>query len=72
MEITWLELIKEGLSARGFDGLYNPGVCACLIGDLMPCGEISPDCLPGVRKNGTCDNCTEDNPCAFHVGQKED
>ena len=58
---------REGnwLIKRGFDGLYNPGECACLADDLYPCGERG-ECYPGVKK--PCpEDCGEHD---WHIGKK--
>jgi len=51
-------VIKLKLEQGGFDGLYAPGVCACLKEDLAPCGSLELDdsgwineCRPGFRHN---------------------
>lgn len=43
------EIIIEWLKNNGYDGLYDPGECGCLIGDLFPCGGDCFDCLPGYK-----------------------
>ena len=43
------------LTRRGFDGLYSPGECACLVDDLYPCGERGEGCRPGYKGD-----CTDD------------
>ena len=46
------EAKEKWLKESGFDGLYYPGECACLVGDLAPCGlseEDTCDCLPGYK-----------------------
>lgn len=45
------------LRAHGFDGLYSPGECACLVDDLYPCGKRQDDCTPGYK--GDCDDTCE-------------
>lgn len=41
------EIIKTWLTEYGYDGLYDPGECGCIIEDLAPCGQISGGCIPG-------------------------
>lgn len=41
------EIIEDGLKANGYDGLYVPGECACIIGEIMPCDEPRTDCMAG-------------------------
>ena len=54
----------ESLKASGFDGLYVPDGCACLLDDLEPCEEMRNECEPGVRLR----NCGEHHFC---IGPKE-
>jgi len=43
-----LELVEEYLKTNGYDGLcHSETGCGCRRGDLMPCGEPSPNCQPG-------------------------
>lgn len=50
-----LELIKAKLIDDGFNGLYYPGECACVVDDLAPCGETQDggdyinDCHGGYK-----------------------
>lgn len=50
-----LERIAAKLIDDGFDGLYYPGECACLLSDLAPCGETQEggdyinDCEGGYK-----------------------
>lgn len=50
-----LEQIKVKLIAGGYEGLYAPGVCACELSDLAPCGVCENDgnyingCKPGYK-----------------------
>ncbi len=68
-----LELIEDGLKRHCYVGLFNPdGECACKIGDLSPCGEISETCLPGVFIDGPCSNCCGGESCDFHIGRKDE
>ena len=58
-----LEIIEEYLEVHGYDGLYEPGECACKSGDLAPCGNIGHSCQPGylIDKKGEYD---------FYIGPK--
>lgn len=38
------QIVTEWLTANGFDGLFRPGQCGCLLDDLMPCGEPGTEC----------------------------
>jgi len=42
-------LVAKWLRNNGYDGLYYPGECACLVDDLAPCCENFMDCSPGYR-----------------------
>ena len=49
---TIIKIITKHLHDEGFDGLYHPDAeCACLIGDLNPCGETFADCKTGYRRD---------------------
>ena len=42
------EIVEKYLKEYGYDGLYEPGECACVTADLMPCdSEAALNCLPG-------------------------
>lgn len=43
-----IEIVEDGLKQNGFDGLVNPGLCGCLIGDISPGG----DCIHGNCEGG--------------------
>jgi|Deesub1362A_J573_1020465.scaffolds.fasta_scaffold00385_51 hypothetical protein len=61
--MTVREIVSAWLKENGYDGLYSPTAgCACLIADLMPCGNPGPDCRPGYRIARDCDpdRCPED------------
>jgi hypothetical protein len=44
-----IEIVESGLKQNGFDGLVNPGLCGCLIGDLSPAECICSDCEGGYK-----------------------
>ena len=44
------EIVSDWLGANGYDGLFQPGECACKKDDLYPCGEVLHDCQPGYLK----------------------
>ena len=47
---TLYGLVDDYLARYHMDGLYaRDGVCACLRGDLFPCGEPQGTCRPGYR-----------------------
>jgi len=50
--MTVKEIVELYLKSNGYDGLFNPGECGCLINDLVPCGQISEDCEAGYK--GPC------------------
>ena len=41
--------MEHMLRAHELVGLFIPGRCACLLNNLMPCGEIRRECRPGYR-----------------------
>ena len=45
------DIVLEWLKENGYDGLYNPGKCACEISDLFPCGgqDCYLECMPGYK-----------------------
>ncbi len=54
-----LDMVRAQLIAGGYDGLYCPGECACLVDDLAPCDEINSACEAGYRED--CDeDCTHE------------
>ena len=38
-----IEIVEIHLSEKGYGGLYSDE-CACVVGDLAPCGEMKSDC----------------------------
>lgn len=58
--MTVQEIIEKYLRDNNYGGLYADH-CACLVNDLMPCGELGTDCEPGYVV--PCD-CGEHD---FHV-----
>lgn len=52
---TIQQIIKDYLVAHDFDGLFCEDIdCACVVDDLMPCGNPYPDCTPGKRVPCDC------------------
>lgn len=48
-----LEMIRAYLEQHGFDGLFSPGECACLLEDLAPCEADGIDeCVAGYKHPG--------------------
>ena len=47
--MTVIEIVEHYLKVNGYDGLYCPGECACLIGELVPCETDMSQCEPRVR-----------------------
>jgi hypothetical protein len=52
--MTVKKIVEERLRKDGFDGLCCDG-CGCRVDDLMPCGDVVMDCVPGHCKWGTFD-----------------
>ena len=61
-----VEILVEYMKVHGFDGLCNTdGGCACLIGNLAPCGCLNLFCVPGHKVEGRTEDCGEG--CEWHV-----
>lgn len=58
------ELVAAGLVRAGYDGLVNDD-CACIVDNLMPCGEPGTSCLAGHKVDGCSDTCGEG--CDWHI-----
>jgi len=72
--MTAHEIIAMYLKERvgSYDGLVNPGYCACTPDDIAPCGSIEGSCEPGHKvefPNGDCasDDCPADGECDWHM-----
>ncbi len=76
------EMVEGFLKQNGYDGLFQSGECACLIGDIAPCGEIHPDCKAGYKsdcrgfiteeeEDAGEEGCHLDGDCGFHVGERK-
>lgn len=44
-----LDVLTVGLKASGFDGLFSPGICGCLVDDLSPGNCLDEHCKPGYK-----------------------
>jgi len=64
--MTLPTLVAMALKDGGYDGLFLPETCACKLGDLMPCGEPSPNCEAGWLM--PCDGSCDTGECDFHIG----
>ncbi len=62
------QVIAAYLKERGYDGLFAPGECGCLLDNLCPCGEWSSiqDCIPGYKTLCTCGEHD------YHVGERDE
>lgn len=65
---TVLEIVRAFLVAGGYDGLYSPGECGCLVDDLAPCISIQPDCIAGYRCACPADCGDHD----WHIGPEKE
>lgn len=65
MSRTVLQIVAEYLQAHGYNGLYSPDDCACVLEALAHCGEMRTDCMAGMRIPCDCGG-----GCAWHVGPK--
>ena len=61
--MTVNKILEDYLKANGFDGLFYPGECSCVIGDLQPCGLTMLDCEPGNKMPCKCGQA-----CDFDIG----
>lgn len=49
-------MIEKYLLEHSFDGLFHAdSCCGCDLGDLIPCGEPSPNCEAGYAGEGSCE-----------------
>lgn len=55
-------IVEAWLVEYGYDGLFQPGECACKVGNLFSCGGPCGECQPGYLK--PCDCGDHD----YHVG----
>ena len=74
--MTVIDIICEYLEKHGYDGLYQPGECACLIGDLLVCngsGYGVGQCKPGYTSDciGAECECGGEYEESFHVGPEK-
>ena len=49
-----ITIVADRLRADGYDGLFSPDECACLLDDLEPCGEVQGDCRAGYKTECRC------------------
>ena len=74
MSVDVLHIVAAYLKAKWLDGMYSPdGGCACVVGDLAPCGQIHGCCEPGYRRDFDDDGCDGGQcggGCEWHI-QKE-
>jgi len=63
--MTVRDIIMQYLQDNGYDGLFYPGECACVIDDLMPCEGDCGECEPGVLVEG-------DDAYDFYIVRKEE
>lgn len=71
--MTVLDMIKEDLKIRGYDGLYNnlygEDMCGCKIEDLGCCDEDMRNCSPGYLQECR-DNCErKEYGCEWCIGE---
>lgn len=57
-----IDIINDYLGKHGYDGLYEPGECACEKGDLGPCCSSCLSCMPGYKNY--CKDCPEYDDCS--------
>lgn len=67
--LTVGEMIHDYLKSNNYDGLYFPGLCACKLSDLMPCGGVNTEeCKAGYKIDGDDLKCD----CGFHISKTKD
>ena len=58
-------IIEKYLEENNYDGLCQPGDCACKFDDIIPCGEDIAGCEPGkIVDCATCDYKSDDGGCS--------
>jgi hypothetical protein len=68
MKPVIIEMLKEYLESRKYDGLYNrTKECSCANDDLLACCDSANDCV--AARKVPCD-CTEQ--CDFHLKQADE
>ena len=55
--MTVKEIIKKYLKDNGFDGLFYPAECSCIVDDLMSCDSNCESCVPGYIIKCNHENC---------------
>lgn len=60
-------MIEKYLRDNDYDGLYNPGLCACELSDLFPCGNVEMECTAGYKIDGDGLKCD----CNFHMSKEK-
>jgi len=60
------QIVGQWLKKNGYDGLYSSSECACIVDDLMPCGEYYSDCESGYRYPCDCGEYHE-----YHIGPEK-
>jgi hypothetical protein len=66
--VTVNDIVVKYLTDNGYDGLYNDD-CGCVITDLCPCFELSPDCHAGHKIPCPDGSCGEHD---FHIGPRQE
>ena len=61
------EIIATWLREHGYDGLFNPGVCGCLIDDLIPCDGPCSNCEAGYKADAEPDSEFYDGPGSWVI-----
>lgn len=48
-EKTTKDMVRDWLTAHGYDGLYDGDECGCSVDDLAPCEQMGQDCVAARR-----------------------
>jgi hypothetical protein len=64
--MTVRDIVKKYLEDNGYDGLAI-NECGCGLGDLMPCDNASPYCVPAKRFKCNRADCPTPGFCAGDV-----
>jgi len=59
------QIVRTWLVVHGYDGLFNPGLCACAVSDLAPCETPEAGCEAGYKRLGCDEDCALG--CDFHI-----
>ena len=75
-EMNVIDIVLEFLEQNNYNGLLNSDYeCGCLKDDLVPCGEITGNCVAGYKVMCTseCDHegYDPDDPNCWHIQREK-